>query len=60
MLIAGCLLLVVSVVWESYCEYPLMPLRVWRNRNFSFVRDGSLLLLFKSPIRHTRRRYFRP
>lgn len=37
MLIVGCLFLVGFVFWESYWEHPLMPLHVWRDRNFSLV-----------------------
>ncbi|KAJ4269975.1 hypothetical protein NW762_001647 [Fusarium torreyae] len=43
MLIVGFFLLVVFVVWESYWEYPLMPLHVWRNRNFSLLILTAIL-----------------
>ncbi|KAF4974190.1 hypothetical protein FZEAL_8868 [Fusarium zealandicum] len=37
MFIVGFFLLVGFVYWESYWEHPLMPLHVWRDRNFSLL-----------------------
>ncbi|KAJ4315221.1 hypothetical protein N0V84_008489 [Fusarium piperis] len=43
MLIVGFFLLVGFVVWESYWEHPLMPLHVWRDRNFSLLVLTAIL-----------------
>ncbi|KAI8723496.1 MFS domain-containing protein [Fusarium sp. LHS14.1] len=43
MLIVGFFLLVSFVVWESYWEHPLMPLHVWRDRNFSLLVLTAIL-----------------
>ncbi|KAF4459173.1 major facilitator superfamily [Fusarium albosuccineum] len=43
MLIIGAFLLVGFVYWESRWEYPLMPLHVWKNRNFSLLVLTAIL-----------------
>lgn len=35
--IVGFFLLVAFLYWQSVAKYPLMPLWVWRDRNFSLV-----------------------
>lgn len=37
MLIVGFFLVVAFVVWESYWPHPLMPLHIWKDRNFTLV-----------------------
>lgn len=37
LLMLGVLLLIVFVWWESIFQFPLMPLGVWRDRNFSLI-----------------------
>ncbi|KAK1836377.1 major facilitator superfamily domain-containing protein [Podospora conica] len=37
MLVLGVVLLVVFVFWERVYEYPLMPPRIWRDRNFTLI-----------------------
>ncbi len=45
LLVVGCLLLVAFVVWELRCPAPLVPMGIWRDRNFSLVM-ASLALGF--------------
>ncbi|GAB7365330.1 hypothetical protein MBLNU230_g6410t1 [Neophaeotheca triangularis] len=37
LLIVGVLLIVGFVFWEIYFPYPLIPMRIWRDKNFSLV-----------------------
>jgi hypothetical protein len=37
MLILGIALIACFIVWEAYCKHPMMPLRVWKDKNFSLV-----------------------
>ena len=37
LLLLGIVLIFGFVAWEGWCKYPLMPLRIWRDRNFSLV-----------------------
>ncbi len=37
MLIIGILLLAAFVYWEKIYANPLMPLHIWKDRNFTFV-----------------------
>jgi hypothetical protein len=37
MLILGIALIACFIVWEAYCKHPMMPLRIWKNKNFSLV-----------------------
>ncbi|KXS96015.1 hypothetical protein AC578_3901 [Pseudocercospora eumusae] len=37
LLIIGFLLIVAFVFWELYFEFPLMPMQIWKDRNFSLV-----------------------
>jgi hypothetical protein len=43
LLIVGVFLMGSFIGWEGWCKYPLMPLRIWRDKNFSLV--GTHLLL---------------
>ena len=49
MLIIGVLLISIFLYWQSIFKYPLMPLRVWRDRNFSLL-VFSLCLAMVSQI----------
>lgn len=42
-LVLGVACLVVFVVWECYCETPLVPMRIFKDRNFSLLLS---MLLF--------------
>lgn len=37
LLVIGILLLASFVLWQRVCQFPLMPLHVWKDRNFAFV-----------------------
>ena len=37
MLVLGVVLILGFIAWENYCKYPMMPLRIWKDRNFSLV-----------------------
>ncbi len=37
LLLLGIALMASFIGWEGFCKYPLMPLRIWRDRNFSLV-----------------------
>ncbi len=37
MLVLGAVLMVGFVGWEAFYRYPLMPLHVWKDKNFSLV-----------------------
>ena len=37
LLVVGLVLVLGFIYWQSVFRYPLMPLEVWRDRNFSFV-----------------------
>ncbi|TVY73148.1 putative MFS-type transporter [Lachnellula suecica] len=37
LLLLGVALIFSFVGWEGFCKYPLMPLRIWRDRNFSLI-----------------------
>ncbi|KAH6895531.1 major facilitator superfamily domain-containing protein [Thelonectria olida] len=43
MLVVGFFLLVVFIFWESYWEHPLMPLHVWKDKNFSLLVSVAIL-----------------
>lgn len=43
LLVLGVLLIAVFLWWESIFQFPLMPLRVWRDRNFSLIMAIMLL-----------------
>jgi len=45
MLVLGAVLMVGFVGWEAFYRYPLMPLHVWKDKNFSLV---SLFWIFES------------
>lgn len=45
LLIIGIALMIAFVFWELYVEYPLIPMGIWKDRNFSLVM-GTLLLGF--------------
>ncbi|KAK5088696.1 hypothetical protein LTR05_002917 [Lithohypha guttulata] len=45
MLVVGVLLMASFLYWQSVFKHPLMPLRVWRDRNFSLL-VASLCLMF--------------
>ena len=36
-LVVGVVLLVAFVYWQSVFQYPLMPLSIWKNRNFALL-----------------------
>lgn len=48
LLILGILLIGAFIYWQSVCATPLMPLYVWRDRNFSLVS-----ILFRPPLIHS-------
>ncbi|KAI9171079.1 MFS-type transporter [Paramyrothecium foliicola] len=64
MMVVGLALLVLFVFWESYWPQPLMPLYVWKNRNFSlliaitclgssaFISSNFWLPLLMQEVRH--------
>jgi predicted MFS family arabinose efflux permease len=33
------------IVWEGVCKFPMMPLRIWKDRNFSLVMLDAPLIL---------------
>ncbi|EME48032.1 hypothetical protein DOTSEDRAFT_69834 [Dothistroma septosporum NZE10] len=37
LLILGLLMVIAFIFWEIHFEYPLMPMTIWRDRNFSLV-----------------------
>jgi hypothetical protein len=37
LIIAGVILIGVFIFWQSIYKFPLMPLYIWRDRNFSLV-----------------------
>lgn len=39
LLIMGVSLIAVFLWWQSVFKYPLMPLYLWKDRNFSLVRE---------------------
>ncbi|KIM96098.1 hypothetical protein OIDMADRAFT_44850 [Oidiodendron maius Zn] len=43
MLVLGVVFIVSFVAWEGYCKYPMMPLRIWKDRNFSLI---NLIVMF--------------
>ncbi|KAG9246350.1 major facilitator superfamily protein [Calycina marina] len=43
LLVLGLLLIGAFIAWEGYCRFPLMPLRIWRDRNFSLINIVVLL-----------------
>ena len=45
MLVVGIVLMAAFLYWQSIFKYPLMPLRVWRDRNFSLL-VASLCFVF--------------
>jgi predicted MFS family arabinose efflux permease len=45
LLVVGVVLMVAFVFWENWYKYPLVPMSIWKDRNFSLVL-GILLLGF--------------
>ncbi|KAF4632717.1 hypothetical protein G7Y89_g5403 [Cudoniella acicularis] len=43
LLLLGIALIFSFISWEGFCKYPLMPLRIWRDRNFSLINVIVLL-----------------
>ncbi|KAH8587480.1 putative transporter [Bisporella sp. PMI_857] len=43
LVILGLLLIISFIVWEGFYKYPLMPLRIWKDRNFSLINVVVLL-----------------
>ncbi|KAK0101214.1 hypothetical protein ONS96_006436 [Cadophora gregata f. sp. sojae] len=43
LLVLGVVLMVGFVGWEAFYKYPLMPLHVWRDKNFSLINVVVLL-----------------
>ncbi|KAH6714994.1 major facilitator superfamily domain-containing protein [Leptodontidium sp. MPI-SDFR-AT-0119] len=43
MLVLGIVLMVGFVCWEAFYKYPLMPLHVWKDKNFSLINVVVLL-----------------
>ena len=41
LLILGVLLIGSFIAWENFCECPLMPLHIWKDRNFTLVSARS-------------------
>jgi hypothetical protein len=37
LLILGVAFVIGFVAWEGYCKHPMMPLYIWKDRNFSLV-----------------------
>ncbi|EMC96408.1 hypothetical protein BAUCODRAFT_70091 [Baudoinia panamericana UAMH 10762] len=35
MLIVGIVLMIAFVVWDCWCKYPLVPMGIWKDRNFT-------------------------
>lgn len=50
LLILGALLIVAFVFWERWCEHPLVPMSIWRDRDFSLVITVLLLGFLAFPI----------
>ena len=46
MLIVGIVLMAVFIYWQTVFKHPLMPLRVWRDRNFSLLVASLCLAYF--------------
>ena len=49
LLILGILLMIAFLFWENHFEYPLIPMNIWKDRDFSLVRV-SLYHLFSADI----------
>jgi EmrB/QacA subfamily drug resistance transporter len=45
-LVAGAIVLVAFVVWETRAEAPMLPMRFFRNRVFALANVASLLMFF--------------
>lgn len=50
LLIIGAFLIVAFVFWERWCAYPLVPMSIWRDRDFSLVITVLLLGFLAFPI----------
>ncbi|KAL1622997.1 hypothetical protein SLS56_008474 [Neofusicoccum ribis] len=50
LLILGALLIVAFVYWERWCEFPLVPMDIWKDRDFSLVITVLLLGFLAFPI----------
>lgn len=37
LLVLGVVLMACFIIWEAYCKFPLMPLHIWRDKNFALV-----------------------
>ncbi|GAB7356859.1 hypothetical protein MBLNU459_g7729t1 [Dothideomycetes sp. NU459] len=37
LLLAGVILIITFILWENYASQPLLPMSIWKNRNFSLV-----------------------
>ena len=44
LLILGILFLIAFVFWENYFEYPLVPMNIWKDSDFSLVSNPTSLL----------------
>ncbi|KAI9657955.1 MAG: hypothetical protein M1821_002612 [Bathelium mastoideum] len=49
-LILGIFLMIAFVFWENYFEYPLVPMSIWRDRDFSLVIVILLLGFMSFPV----------
>lgn len=50
LLIVGVLLIIAFVIWENYVKYPLIPMGIWKDKNFSLVMSTLLLGFMAFPI----------
>lgn len=50
LLIVGVLLMVAFVFWERFFKYPLVPMGIWKDRNFSLVISVLLLGFLAFPV----------
>ncbi|KAL0262744.1 hypothetical protein SLS55_001716 [Diplodia seriata] len=50
LLILGALLILSFVYWERWCAHPLVPMSIWRDRDFSLVISVLLLGFLAFPI----------
>ncbi|KAL9078162.1 MAG: hypothetical protein Q9157_002920 [Trypethelium eluteriae] len=50
LLILGIVFMIAFVFWENYFEYPLVPLNIWRDRDFSLVIIILLLGFMSFPV----------
>lgn len=50
LLILGALFIIAFVFWEQWCQYPLVPMNIWKDRDFSLVIIILLLGFLAFPI----------